>query len=371
MARIHQRRVLSIGRTRRARAEKEALAGDLRHLLPILFIILRMFAGRKGWPIEEVSVLGWQAERSAKKVAGAGGTLGRRDRGPGGTGATSGFRRLPVTVAGLLLGMALVSCGRAERERAAAVQAAREETRAEIEAILTERFDAADGLARSADRILSPLPVMTPGEESGLRRFLNASHLNRARQLGVRAEDEEALDSLVTAGRLIELEDSTRYWIVRPGDSPAHVVPDLRTLLEVLGARFQERLAEMGLPPYRMEITSAFRTAEGQAHLRRDNANAAAGVSSHEFGTTVDLSYAAFAPPAEVPAEIIGGVAEELRPYIRRIADLAFESVSARKSRELGRIFSQVLAEAQDEGIALVIYERQQTVYHLTVGRAM
>ncbi|MBT8395395.1 MAG: hypothetical protein KJN92_00455, partial [Gemmatimonadetes bacterium] len=208
-------------------------------------------------------------------------------------------------------------------------------------------------------------------EEASLRRFLNASHVTRARQLGVQAEDEEALDSLVADGRLVELEDSTRYWIVRPGDSPAHLVPDLRTLLEMLGGRFQGRLAEMGLPPYRMEITSAYRTAERQARLRRTNANAAAGVSSHEFGTTVDLSYAAFAPPAEVPAEIIDGVPEELRPHIRRIADLAFESVSARKSRELGRIFSQVLAEAQNEGIALVIYERQQTVYHVTVGRAM
>ena len=47
---------------------------------------------------------------------------------------------------------------------------------------------------------------------------------------------------------------------------------------------------------------------------------------------------------------------------------MAFESVSARKSRELGKIFSQVLAEAQDEGLALVIYERQQTVYHVTVA---
>jgi hypothetical protein len=330
-----------------------------------------MDAGRKGWPIEEVSVFGWQTRRSANQVAGAEDTLGRLDPGPSGIGSPSGFRRLAVTVPGLLLGMTLFACGRAERERAAAVEAAREETRAEIEAILTERIDAADRLARSADRILSPLPVMTPGEESALRRFLNASHLSRARQLGVRAEDEYALDSLVAAGRLIELEDSTRYWIVRPGDSPAHVVPDLRTVLEVLGARFQERLAGMGLPPYRMEITSALRTAERQARLRRNNANAAAGVSSHEFGTTVDLSYAAFAPPAEVPAEIIDGVAEDLRPHIRRIADLAFESVSARKSRELGRIFSQVLAEAQDEGIALVIYERQQTVYHLTVGRTM
>jgi hypothetical protein len=212
---------------------------------------------------------------------------------------------------------------------------------------------------------------MTPGEEAELRRFLNASHLSRARQLGVRVEDGGALDSLVAAGRLVELEDSTRYWIVRPGIAPAYAVPDLHTLLEVLGARFQGRLADMGLPPYRIEITSALRTGEHQARLRRNNANAAAGVSSHEFGTTVDLSYAAFAPPAEVPAQIVGGVDEDLRPHIRRIAELAFESVSARKSRELGRIFGQVLAEAQDEGIALVIYERQQTVYHLTVGRAM
>jgi hypothetical protein len=309
--------------------------------------------------------------KSAKEVAKGEDKCSPLDRGPGRSGSASGLRRLVVTVPWLLLGGALFLYGRAVREGAAAVEAAREETRAEIEAVLTERIDAADRLARSADRILSPLPVMTPGEESALRRFLNDSHLARARQLGVRAEDEDALDSLVAAGRLTELEDSTRYWIVRPGSSPAHVVPELRAVLEVVGARFQGRLAEMGVPPYRMEITSAFRTAERQAHLRRSNANAAAGVSSHEYGTTVDLSYAAFAPPAEVPAEIIDGVAEDLRPHIRRIADLAFESVSARKSRELGRIFGHVLSEAQDEGIALVIYERQQTVFHLTVGRAM
>ena len=284
---------------------------------------------------------------------------------------TSGLRRLALGVSFLVLAITLAACGRVERERAAAAEAAREETRREIETLLAERIEAADRLAGSADRILSPLPVMRPGEEAALRRYLNAAHVARARQLGVRAEDDEAVDSLVAAGRLVELEDSTRYWIVRPGTSPARVVPDLRVLLEVLGVRFQDRLADLGLPPYRMEITSALRTAERQARLRRSNANAATGVSSHEFGTTVDLSYAAFAPPAEVPPEVMGGVPGGLRPQVRRIADLAFESVSARKSRELGRIFSQVLAEAQAEGTVLVIYERQQTVYHLTVGRAM
>ena len=64
-------------------------------------------------------------------------------------------RRIANGVAGLLLGMAL---SLVELEWRASGEAAREETRAEIEAILTERIDAADRLARSADRILSPLP---------------------------------------------------------------------------------------------------------------------------------------------------------------------------------------------------------------------
>ncbi len=118
-------------------------------------------------------------------------------------------------------------------------------------------------------------------------------------------------------------------------------------------------------------MTSALRTSERQERLRGSNPNAAVGVSSHEFGTTVDLSYAAFAPPAERPADLVGTVPTELAPHVTRIVDLALESVSARKSRELGAIFSQVLREAQDEGLALVIHERQQTVYHLTVARAL
>ncbi len=275
--------------------------------------------------------------------------------------------RAPIHPSLLLLTLLLSACGRAERE----AEAARQATFVQIEAVLSETIELAERFAGSAERILRPLPVMTPGEEDALRRFLNAQHVARARALGVRATSEEVRDSLLAVGRLIELEDSTRHWIVRRGTSPAHVTPDLRALLEVLGERFQEQLAEMGVPPYRLEVTSALRTTERQQRLARTNANATAGTSSHEFGTTVDLSYAAFAPPAERPPEILAGVPREFAPQMERFVDLAFESVSARKSRELGAIFSQVLTEAQAEGLALVIYERQQTVYHLTVARAL
>ena len=224
------------------------------------------------------------------------------------------------------LAVFLASCGRAEREREAAVEAAVEAatvaTVTEIERALSEALALTDREAGRANDILSPLPVMTTAQENALRRFLNASHVARARELGVRVTDRAARDSLVAAGRLVELEDSTAYWIVRPGTSPTYMVPEVPALLEELGRRFQERLAEMGLPPYRIEVTSALRTSERQARLRGRNPNAAAGVSSHEFGTTVDLSYAAFAPPAERPPEILTQVPAEFAPHVERIRGL-------------------------------------------------
>ncbi len=276
------------------------------------------------------------------------------------------MRAIPI-----LILLSATACGRAERERLAAVDSTEAATLAAVERALAETIRRADRLAGSADRILSPRPVMTPEQEEALRRFQNGFHVARARELGVRIRDETVLDSLIAAGTLIELEDSTDHWIVRRGASPAYVLPHLRELLGIVGERFQQRLAELELPAYRLEVTSATRTSERQEDLRDGNSNAAAGVSSHEFGATVDVSYAAFAPPAVRPEEIFVGVPASLRPHVERLVDLAFESVSARKSRELGAILSRVLEQAQAEGIALIIYERQQTVYHLTVARAI
>lgn len=268
----------------------------------------------------------------------------------------------------LALIVLLPGCGWVEGERQEAAAAARAETLAEVEKILADAVRDADRLAARGDRILSPMPVMTPAEEDRLRRYLNGAHVAEARTVGVRVRDEAHLDSLVAAGRLVELADSTEFWIVRRR-TDAYVVPEMRDLLATLGARFQERLAELNLPPYRIEVTSALRTAERQAELRRTNGNAASGVSSHEFGATVDLSYAAFAPPAVTPSTLPEHAPADFYPHLERLTDLALESLSARKSRELGRVFSQVLEEAQSEGLALVIYERQQTVYHVTARR--
>lgn len=234
-------------------------------------------------------------------------------------------------------------------------------------AALRAAHDAAIALADSVESLLRPVPLLTPGEEAALRTS-NAAQLVRARRLGEHVADSASLERLIGAGALVQLEDSTQWWVVRELDhSLAYVTPDVVLLLEQIGRRFQEALGEMGLPRYRLEVTSVLRTPAGQAALREGNVNAAAGTSTHEYGTTLDIAYESYAAPpvdAAVRAGDVGWLAE-------RIRTLALERVAAVKSRELQKLLGGVLRDMQAEGLLLVTLERQQPVYHLTVARVL
>ncbi|HEX7090099.1 MAG TPA: DUF5715 family protein [Longimicrobiales bacterium] len=279
-------------------------------------------------------------------------------------------------------------------------------TQERIERALGRALDRITARADSIDDVFQPVPFLTASQEAVLRSRPNREHVARARRLGIpRTADAAERDRLLRAGDLVVLEDSTRYWVVRElEDSSPLVVPDTRALLVELGRRFQARLAAMGVPPFRLEVTSVLRTAEDQAALRATNPNAASGVSSHEFGTTVDVAYSGFAAPVSVrPADVddgaddgavgagdagvqagaaasgVPGAAADgapdavpwLEPYLRRIEASMLERVAARRSGELKAILGHVLREMQAEGKVLVTLERQQPVYHLTVARRL
>lgn len=238
--------------------------------------------------------------------------------------------------------------------------------------VLDANLAALTAVTDSLDDILRPVAFLTPGEEGALRRYLQAQQLARARSLGVRPADAAAVDSLVAAGRLVALPDTTRYWIVRrSGRSGAVVVPSVEGMLTRIGERFHARLEEMGLPPWRFEISSVLRTAADQAALRRSNPNAAAGVSTHEFGTTLDVIYSAYRAPADPLVSFDTDEASWLEPRLRWISDVAAERVAGRRSGELKAILGRVLREMQDEGLVMVTLERQQPVYHMTVAREL
>lgn len=238
------------------------------------------------------------------------------------------------------------------------------------DSILAREFARIDAEAARIDSVFQPLPLLRPAQEGALRRYGNAEQLARARALGVgRMLPADSLAALRNAGVLITLENS-ESWVIRDLDySHPLAVPSVRDLLTEIGRRFQARLAELGAPAFRLEVTSALRTAEDQAALRRTNPNAALGESTHEYGTTVDVLYSAFAAPVRPIVEIDAGDGAWLRPYLAHYARIAAERVAARRALELKAILGEVLLEMQNEGLVMVTLERLQPVYHMTVAR--
>lgn len=214
----------------------------------------------------------------------------------------------------------------------------------------------------TTDRRLRTVPNLTARERRDLRRDVNEVQIARAKQLGVRASGD--LQPLVDAGRLVPLTDSTTLWVVRELDySVPYVTPDAHAMLVELGERFHAQLDSLGVPRYRLDITSVLRTPEKQAELRRRNANASRTESSHEFATTVDIAYRRFAAPAEPLPDV------QLSGDTRTQIDSMYVDKGRDRGAELQAVLGRVIREMQAEGKLLVVMERSQTVYHITVAK--
>ncbi|HET7462390.1 MAG TPA: DUF5715 family protein [Longimicrobium sp.] len=228
---------------------------------------------------------------------------------------------------------------------------------------------AAARLAVERDSVVAALRrvrVLRWREVWGLRRDKNAKQIAVAQSLGIRAGGQAEIERLVRQGRLVPLGDSTEYWVLRKmTHSVPYVTPDARALLLEVGRRFHARLDSAGLPRFRMKVTSALRTDETQAELRKSNPNASRTVSSHEFGTTVDVSYERFAVPAG-PRDTASGAAPPV-PWEMEAAML--ELAAKENGRAIQAPLGRSIAELRSEGALLVMMENGQTVFHFTVAR--
>jgi hypothetical protein len=231
---------------------------------------------------------------------------------------------------------------------------------------------AVDAAARTyADSVahrLRSVRRLSGTEVAALRRDVNREQIAKARALGLSAGTSRQMASLAQRGRLVRMDDTTRYWVVDTlTQSAPYLTPDAVAMLTEMGRRFQARLDTLGLPHFRMEVTSVMRTADDQADLRRINANASKIVSAHQFGTTLDVSHLRFAAPASPLPD--SGVAATSDPRVARLYALALDSVAVRNASALSAILGRVIREMKAEGKLLVMMERQQAVYHLTVAR--
>lgn len=218
--------------------------------------------------------------------------------------------------------------------------------------------------ADTVDKKLRRVPNLSRQERRTLLADVNDVQTSRARQVGI--PRGSSVDQLTRSGRLVQLPDTTEYWVLRDLEySVPYVTPATAVLLEEIGQRFQQRLDSMGIPRYRLEITSVLRTPEKQSALRKRNSNAAREVSAHEFGTTVDIAYRKWGPP---DVDTIAGL--PITSEVRIWSDSVMAETARQRGAELQAVLGRVLQQLRAEGRVLVRMERRQTVYHITTARA-
>lgn len=248
------------------------------------------------------------------------------------------------------------------------------ETAASAAAAIVAALDEAlaiqeDAVERIAARF-EEIDDLKTAQEMQLRRYRNASHLERARSLGVgRVTGLEEAERLVEENRLVRLADTTEYYYLQEFEySVPYVTPDAARLLAIIGERLHEELRRADLPLYRFNISSVLRTADNQQALRRINPNATLGVSTHEFGTTLDIVVHIYDYVPQPGDSLSGTDYPVLNERLELMRKRRYEALGMRYWRHLKGLLGRILIDLQNEGLVMVTLERQQPVFHITVA---
>jgi hypothetical protein len=277
-----------------------------------------------------------------------------------------------------VLALAALACGPtpdADPADVPTAEPAREETRgatatASAERALRETIDRSTAAAAAVEDALRPVPLLRPAEEARTpdppKRGPRGPRPCTGRAAGRRGGDPRPGGR----GRLIELDPSNEYWIVREQAQ--------RGLSSPLTSRRCWSASPSGSRrdwPRRTSRPTAWRSRRccGRPRTRprcdaqpqRRGGRQLPRVRDHPRHRVRILRAAAPDPrrPGRRGVRRDGGRAGA-------VAAMALE-VGARKSREMQAFLGHVLIELQAAGDVLVILERLQPVYHITVGRRL
>lgn len=174
-----------------------------------------------------------------------------------------------------------------------------------------------------------------------LRKVFNDSnhvHLVAAKALGINPINSES-DILNLKRPIVRIASCKQYFVDKLTHSFPYLVPEAAQLLYDIGQAFNDSLAVRGGGQYRIKVTSVLRTPLTVKKLKRINGNATEE-STHQFGTTFDISYSKF---------ICDGT-----------------DLPARTFEDLKNLLAEVLFDMRRQGRCFVKYEVKQSCFHIT-----
>lgn len=140
---------------------------------------------------------------------------------------------------------------------------------------------------------------------------------------------------------LVRVGSNGDYAVDELTHSLPFLVPEAANLLSAIGRNFQDSLKRKGRARYRIRATSLLRTPATVKKLKKVNINATDS-STHQFGTTFDISYHRF----------------ECLDRSHQVSEEALKNVLA-----------EVLYDLRKEGRCLVKYEVKTGCFHVTATR--
>lgn len=176
---------------------------------------------------------------------------------------------------------------------------------------------------------------------------LNKVHLKYAKANGIKGfksnkEFSENIKVYIADDELVKIETCDYYVVDKLTHSHPFLTPEAARLLEDIGKRFHEKLKEHNLKKRYYQVTSLLRTGESQRRLSRSNVNASEN-TSHLYGTTVDITYA--------------------RVFSRPKLDEDYEI----EDGPAIRLLSEAIGELRKEKRCVVVTERKERCFHITV----
>lgn len=161
-----------------------------------------------------------------------------------------------------------------------------------------------------------------------------------AEKLGIRPLHTLA-DAYHTSKPLLEIKNGENYFLDELTHSMPFLVPEAAWLLDDIGAAFIDTLKNRGAEGYKIIVTSVLRSPLQVRRLRRVNVNAKDS-STHQFGTTFDLSYNNF---------------------------YSSEGADPVSPVDLKRTLAEVLYDMKKQGRCMVKYEKKTPCFHITVTK--
>lgn len=153
----------------------------------------------------------------------------------------------------------------------------------------------------------------------------------------------EPIHDLASAYRtrrpLVKISSCEAYGVDKLTHSLPYLVPEAAALLERIGYDFIDTLAMRGVDGYKIKVTSLLRTPATVRRLRRVNVNATDS-STHQFGTTFDISWTNF---------------------------ICADTTRTINEGDLKNVLAEVIYNLRRQGKCMVVFERKTCCFHVTV----